>query len=118
MTTRTRAALCAAVLLTDLTGADAGATASRTYLAGVCGASRYRVANVGGWNQSNEFVHTPNIVLTGSRQMCGFQDNWWFRPKQTLEINALDAHHRWRRVFRSFAACRLADGYAIRWCFI
>ncbi|MFG2863632.1 hypothetical protein [Streptomyces sioyaensis] len=59
--------------------------------------ANYTKANVGGWNQNNQYVHTPNFRLDASPH-CNVQLNWWFHG--TVTINAYQAGKgTWKRYY-------------------
>ncbi|REK86535.1 hypothetical protein DY245_31875 [Streptomyces inhibens] len=77
--------------------------AERNYEVVVCDIDGYySTANVGGYNQNNQYVHTPNLSL-GAK--CGHQPHWWFKPNRTVEINVKDGvTGDWARHFRELSA--------------
>ncbi|SDU10186.1 hypothetical protein [Amycolatopsis keratiniphila] len=105
--TRAAVALAAAVSLVCIAGGSAAAlpatAAERNYEAVVCDEwTQYDWANVGGWNQHNQFVHTPNFSLDGIGG-CGHQPRWWFKPNQNVEINARKVGSKtWVRIHQHF----------------
>jgi hypothetical protein len=99
------AALCTGLVTT--TGSAQGA--ERNYEAYVCAKNTrtgYLYANVGGYNQHGKYVHTPNFGLYDEWPddvVCGEQSNWWFKPRQTLTINAYNTRtHKWVRFYKNF----------------
>ncbi|MGW3124565.1 hypothetical protein ACWDBW_47000 [Streptomyces sp. NPDC001107] len=121
-TVQQRTALRIGALAAPMAQASAtSAAAERNYMAGVCGpnnSGKYDMANVGGWNQHDQFVHTPNFWLDGGSQLCGIQEHWWFKPHQTLEINVRGAvDETWHRFYRKFDNCSTEGGWKDRrWC--
>ncbi|WP_413804550.1 hypothetical protein [Streptomyces sp. OE57] len=82
--------------------------AARNYEAVICDntddGNYYTKGNVGGYNQNNQFVHTPNFVIGP----CGYQPNWWFKPNQKIEVNLYIAErHTWVRKYPKFSSCEL-----------
>ncbi|MER6357444.1 hypothetical protein ABT186_37975 [Streptomyces sp. NPDC001634] len=98
--------------------APAANAAERNYEVVVCnedGSFNGGTANVGGYNQYNQFVHTPNFPI---RWDCGYQVHWWFKPNQTVEINARKFHGtKWYRFYRNLSSCR-ANTASHRICLI
>ncbi|MFE2413431.1 hypothetical protein ACFXDE_34355 [Kitasatospora sp. NPDC059408] len=84
--------------------APAASAAERNYEVVVCSDHAYfgQYANVGGYNQYNQYVHTPNFRLVP----CGHQPHWWFKPNQTVEINAQNVSTgEWERHFMKLSNC-------------
>ncbi|MFJ9797702.1 hypothetical protein [Streptomyces sp. NPDC101145] len=96
--------------------ASAGVAAERNYQVIVCAQnSHYTKANVGGYNQHNDYVHTPNFALTqwDLSIVCGYQKSWWFKATGTVQINYYDsassAENKWKRVYRKLSNCPITD---------
>ncbi|GLY80391.1 hypothetical protein [Actinoallomurus iriomotensis] len=97
--------------------------AERNYEAEICsdgGGYDLALVNVGGYNQNNNFVHTPNFRLTSVGHGCNYKVNWWFKPNQTIEINArMYGETTWHRFYRNFAHCAIDSIHtSARMCYI
>ncbi len=117
---RSAAGIGAGLLLLGLSaGAAPASAAERNYQANICQSGvAYTVANVGGWNQYNQFVHTPNFTIANAYG-CGYQPRWWFQPNRNIEINAYnDIEGRWKRIHRYFGdpTCPVAGDPGMRHC--
>ncbi|MFF3907784.1 hypothetical protein ACFYZJ_17685 [Streptomyces sp. NPDC001848] len=90
-----------AVITSAMVFSPAANAAERNYEVVICSedGGLEGPVNVGGWNQNNQYVHTPNFMLydTGT---CGHQPHWWFKPNQTVEIN-VKINRDWTRYFRN-----------------
>jgi hypothetical protein len=124
MNTSKRIALIAAATVAGLglLGPAANA-AERNYEAEICsdgGGYDLGTVNVGGYNQDGEFVHTPNFQLGSSGPGCNYKSNWWFKPDQSIEINArLYGETTWHRYYRNFAKCAVDTNHtSARECYI
>ncbi|MEV5441007.1 hypothetical protein AB0N23_00360 [Streptomyces sp. NPDC052644] len=127
MRLRTAAALGGAVTLVagGVAVAPGAYAAERNYEVIVCALDHdFTKANVGGYNQHNEYVHTPNFPLTrwSTSTNCGYQKNWWFKPTGTVEINYYDsastAENKWKRVHRKLSNCPITGSGRTRLCSI
>ncbi|MEV7960429.1 hypothetical protein ACFVZR_34415 [Streptomyces sp. NPDC058316] len=88
--------------------APTASAAERNYEVVVCtdGAYYYSTANVGGYNQNNQYVHTPNFQLN-DLGYCGHQPRWWFKPNQSVEINVKNnGTGDWDRYYIKMSNCR------------
>ncbi|WP_242903048.1 hypothetical protein [Actinomadura terrae] len=91
-----------------VTSASPAVAAVRNYEAEICSKSHLYAGssgNVGGYNQNNRFVHTPNFNV-GNERGCGYKPKYWFMPNQTIEINVYNQRtEKWDRYYRKFSKC-------------